>query len=100
LTPHWRDARQPHRWFQPTPARAFDERNRGAHSLLAWDRDAAFRQTAVPIAVLPAEGMSDPADGESIATRCDIGPRLPGGHFSFVEAPKETARFIAECLAT
>jgi hypothetical protein len=69
-------------------------------SLLAWNRDAAIHQTAVPITVIPAAGMDDPADGESLATRCDIGRRLPGGHFAFMEAPKETARIIAECLAT
>jgi pimeloyl-ACP methyl ester carboxylesterase len=69
-------------------------------SLLAWDRDAAIHQTAVPVIVIPAAGTYDPADGEALATRCDIGRRLPGGHFSFMEAPKETARFITECLAT
>ncbi|MGW5106327.1 alpha/beta fold hydrolase [Nocardia sp. NPDC004123] len=70
------------------------------NSLLEWDRDAAIERTTVPITILPAEGMYDPADGESLATRCEIDRRLPGGHFSFMEIPKETARLIAETLDT
>jgi len=68
--------------------------------LLRWDMDAALHGCSVPISVLASSAFLDPDALTRYGARFEITQTDLGGHFFFMENPKESAREIVRLLTS
>lgn len=67
--------------------------------LAAWDRDAALRDCAAPVTLIPATPFFRPDVYATLASRCALAGPVSGSHFFLRERPQETAAVLRAILS-